>query len=344
MMRSRARRAGQQQWVLRRGALRQLASRSRGCPRGAAATGAAAVEWGHDHSQRRCDRNRTATDVALASPTPISPTPMGRALRTPDPTMADARQSVDGRVRWGQPGSMGRRRAEPGRPSRVHSSCASQSRGVTSRARVPTPLGSAEAVPERRPGGPVSTGPGATRTPGRCRQPARRNQPRAPAPAVAPDREGVTGDGRRDHETDARSRRALRASDPPLEPEDEAVHLRRSATASTSSTCSRRSLSRRAYEFIVRPSRRRDDPVRRHQEAGAGGHRRRGRPGRHVLREQALARRHAHQLPDREAPPSAQELETMETDGTLRGSTKKEVLLLHREKRSWSSPSAASRT
>ena len=39
--------------------------------------------------------------------------------------------------------------------------------------------------------------------------------------------------------------------------------------------------------------------VRRHQEAGPGGDRRAGDPRRHALRQPALARRHAHQLPDR---------------------------------------------
>ncbi len=41
---------------------------------------------------------------------------------------------------------------------------------------------------------------------------------------------------------------------------------------------------------------RRPDPVRRHQEAGPGGHRRAGHPRRHALRQPALAGRHAHQL------------------------------------------------
>ena len=56
----------------------------------------------------------------------------------------------------------------------------------------------------------------------------------------------------------------------------------------------------RSYAFIKehrRQGRHRD--VRRHQEAGAGGDRRAGDPRRHALRQPALARRHAHQLPDR---------------------------------------------
>ena len=46
-----------------------------------------------------------------------------------------------------------------------------------------------------------------------------------------------------------------------------------------------------------RQGRRRD--VRRHQEAGPGGDRRAGDPRRDALRQPALARWHAHQLPDR---------------------------------------------
>ena len=59
---------------------------------------------------------------------------------------------------------------------------------------------------------------------------------------------------------------------------------------------------RDAYNFVReldgagRPA-----PVRRHQEAGAGRHPRGGRALRRVLRQHALARRHAHQLPDHQA-------------------------------------------
>ena len=82
-------------------------------------------------------------------------------------------------------------------------------------------------MPERRPGGPVLTGPGADANARAVPPPARRNQPRAPAPAVAPRTRGVTGDGRRHHEAAAGGRCPLRAPDPALEPEDEALHLRR---------------------------------------------------------------------------------------------------------------------
>ena len=95
----------------------------------------------------------------------------------------------------------------------------------------------------------------------------------------------------------ARERRPLRAPDPALEPEDEALHLHRA----------QRHLHHRpaAVAVLHRPRlrvrqgdrrARRHDPVRRHQEAGPGGHRRAGHPRRHALRQPALAGRHAHQL------------------------------------------------
>ena len=55
-----------------------------------------------------------------------------------------------------------------------------------------------------------------------------------------------------------------------------------------------------AYEFVKETvAHGGTDPVRRHQEAGPGGDRRAGDPRRHALRQPALARWHAHQLPDR---------------------------------------------
>jgi hypothetical protein len=50
---------------------------------------------------------------------------------------------------------------EPGMPSRVHSLCAPQMSGVTSRARVIDLLRPRPGQPERRSGGPVATGPAA---------------------------------------------------------------------------------------------------------------------------------------------------------------------------------------
>ena len=56
----------------------------------------------------------------------------------------------------------------------------------------------------------------------------------------------------------------------------------------------------RSYAFIKDDRRQgRHDHVRRHQEAGPGGDRRAGDPRRDALRQPALARWHAHQLPDR---------------------------------------------
>ena len=77
------------------------------------------------------------------------------------------------------------------------------------------------------------------------------------------------------HPRDDGSRRPLRPPDQALEPEDEAASSSARATASTSSTCSRRSAPfKRAYNFLVDDRRqRRLGAVRRHQEAGAGGHR-----------------------------------------------------------------------
>ena len=56
----------------------------------------------------------------------------------------------------------------------------------------------------------------------------------------------------------------------------------------------------RAYAYVQETVvARRHGHVRRHQEAGPGGRRRAGDPRRHAVRQRALARRHAHQLPDR---------------------------------------------
>ena len=109
--------------------------------------------------------------------------------------------------------------------------------------------------------------------------------------------------GCRHDEATARGRSAFRPPDPPLEPEDEALHLRRA----------QRHLHHRSQpdpgaggrRLLLREGSRRRrwrDPVRRHEEADPGprGGVRRG--VRHALREPALARRHAHQLPDCRGP------------------------------------------
>ncbi len=78
---------------------------------------------------------------------------------------------------------------------------------------------------------------------------------------------------------------------------------------------------------------RRHHPLRRHEEAGAGGHRRAGDARRPALRQPALARRSAHQLPDRLQAPGPHE---GARPGRLRrhdasGFTKKELLIQRRE-------------
>ncbi len=106
--------------------------------------------------------------------------------------------------------------------------------------------------------------------------------------------------GSRHHAPAARQRRALRSPDPSLEPEDEALHLHRAQRhlhRRPDADAHLHRLGLRVRQADRGP--RRHDPVRRHQEAGPGVHPRAGHPRRHALREPALARRHAHQPPDR---------------------------------------------
>ena len=102
---------------------------------------------------------------------------------------------------------------------------------------------------------------------------------------------------RRFHEGIAGGRRPLRPPDPPLEPEDEALHLHRA----------RRHLHHRpAADAGAAPGRtrlrarhrraRRLRALRRHEEAGAGRGARRGEPRRHAVRQPPLARRPADEL------------------------------------------------
>ena len=100
------------------------------------------------------------------------------------------------------------------------------------------------------------------------------------------------------HEGTAGGRCPLRAPDPALEPEDEALHLRQAQRdlhhrpAEDRCRCSSRS-----PDFVQRLGRRgQAHPVRRHQAPGAGGDRRGGGALRRVLRHQPLAGRHADQL------------------------------------------------
>ena len=104
---------------------------------------------------------------------------------------------------------------------------------------------------------------------------------------------------RRDHEATARGRRALRPPDPPLEPEDEALHLRRPRRHLHHRPAADAEADRDGLHLRPRHRRRRrHDHVRRHQEAGPGPDPVLRREVRHALRQRALARRHAHQLRD----------------------------------------------
>ena len=105
------------------------------------------------------------------------------------------------------------------------------------------------------------------------------------------------GSVRRKHARAPGVRSPLRSPDPPLEPEDEAFHLRGA----------RRHLHHRPPADAeaarggarVRPQRcraRGDDPVRRHQEAVAGRGRGAGGARGNAVRQPPLARRPAHQL------------------------------------------------
>ena len=101
----------------------------------------------------------------------------------------------------------------------------------------------------------------------------------------------------RHHAPAARQRRPLRPPDPPVEPEDEALHPHRAQRHLHHRPPGLAGLHRpRLRGRQVHRGPRRHDPLRRHQEAGAGDHRRAGDPGEHALREPPLARRHAHQL------------------------------------------------
>ena len=100
--------------------------------------GPSAARLGHGRRDRRRHRPwpTAATDRrADRSRRPSVARRMARAWPL-DAAMTAAR-SVDGRARWGQPGPMADAARSAVRPSRVHSSCASQPCGVTSRARVP---------------------------------------------------------------------------------------------------------------------------------------------------------------------------------------------------------------
>src|SRR3954454_704476 len=195
------------------------------------------------------------------------------------------------------------RRFGPGVLLRVLLVCGRRVR-PTSRALLPPPAaGRAARSGSREPRGsePARHVAGTRRT-GR---PAGAEQPRVAG--RRPRREQRARHGCRHHAPAPRERRALRASDPALEPQDEAFHLHRAQ---------RHLHHRPAAVAVVHRLRlrlrqgdrgaRRHDPLRRHEEAGPGARGRAGRPRGHALREPALAGRDAHELPDRpQAAPAA---------------------------------------
>ncbi len=122
------------------------------------------------------------------------------------------------------------------------------------------------------------------------------------SPQAVPVQQAVTTDGWRTlgptrDEGPARGRCALRSPDEALEPEDEAVYLRRTQRHLHSRPRQDGQAVPRGGGLRSSARRRRQDhPVRRHQAAGAGRHRRRSRALRDVLRQRALAGRPADQL------------------------------------------------
>ena len=97
----------------------------------------------------------------------------------------------------------------------------------------------------------------------------------------------------------ARGRGPLRPPDPPLEPQDAPVHLRRAQRDPHHRSRPDRPAPGRRPRGRPRDRRpRRPGPVRRDQEAGPGADRRRGDPRQHAVRPEALARRHADELHD----------------------------------------------
>ena len=101
----------------------------------------------------------------------------------------------------------------------------------------------------------------------------------------------------RQHARAPGGRSPLRPPDPPLEPQDEALHLRRARRHLHHRPAEDRAEPRRGPVVRAQPRRaRRHGPVRRHQEAGPGRHRGRRQARGHAVRQPPLARRPAHEL------------------------------------------------
>ncbi len=112
------------------------------------------------------------------------------------------------------------------------------------------------------------------------------------------------------HEEPARVRCALWSSDQAMGPADEEVHLRRTKR----DPHHRPSEDDRVHQGCLRRGpqdghQQQAGALRRNEEAGATGYPERGRTLRDVLREQPLARRHAHQFHDNQevAAPSEED-------------------------------------
>ena len=239
----------------------------------------------------------------------------------------------------GQPGIEG----APARLGRVHSPRADPPSDLTSHARLTGPSRTGRHQRSRPlvlQGASLCRVSIRRRRTARCRATVRRH-PRVPA-------RKEYGHGRRHHAPAARERRPLRTPDPPLEPEDEALHLHRAQRHLHHRPAAVADLHRprvRVRQGDRRP--RRHDPVRRHQEAGPGGHRRAGHPRRHAVREPALARRHADQLPHRhQAHPAPQGArgDRLRRRRRLRPDQEGTARSCAARRTSWRRPSAASAT
>ena len=130
------------------------------------------------------------------------------------------------------------------------------------------------------------------------RSPAR-IRPAGAGPSAGNRSEGGPPHGRRHDATAARSRCALRAPDPPVEPEDAALHLRRAFRHLHHRSAADAAQHRYRVQLRAGPVRRRwDPPLHRDQEAGPGSDPGAGRAVRHAVRQPALAGRDADELRD----------------------------------------------
>ena len=256
--------------------------------------------------------------------------PLGRGPARRPWTTAPGRRPGDGRRAAGRSRERDFGLRGPARRLRLRLAPVGRHRTPASPASRAGGAPSVRTRPERRVGGSQAPGrPVRRTTEWRCR---------VAGPARAPRRriKERLGHGRRHDEAAARERRALRAPDPPLEPEDEAVHLQRAQRHLHHRPAAVADLHRprlRVRQGDRRPRRHRH--VRRHQAPGAGAGRPAGDPRGHALRQPALARRHAHQLPRPCTSGSSASRSSSSSTTTTSPApvcTKKELLVLRREK------------